>query len=330
MDCKDRPLGLPMITRSATETQPLALEVFAVFDMKLVLAPNRQFVPQCVECLHDGAAPAAQAIATAAVHIGPFAIGRGRAFGRRRRFWLDARRGSAWPGGNHGRAMRRNISIRKSAITQHLHTVNGRWRAFVHIQVMGLRLRWTLTLRVHHPQGGIHLRGLGFALGDVPPGANDHRPTHDEADRPRKPCVFGAPGAADRSAWRLERLDWVHWLPLSFSEGRRSLTNATEDANPSECTRLPTQTAIIRPEMDILLYELARRQPAWITGVRSVNDHDAIARRLADLGFVRGRQLEVLRVGPFGGDPLLVKIGDTRFALRRAEAARISVSASAP
>ena len=82
--------------------------------------------------------------------------------------------------------------------------------------------------------------------------------------------------------------------------------------------------------MDILLCELARRQPAWITGVRFVNDHDAIARRLADLGFVRGRQLEVLRVGPFGGDPLLVKIGDTRFALRRAEAARISVSASAP
>ena len=143
MDCKDRPLGLPMITRSATETQPLALEVFAVFDMKLVLAPNRQFVPQCVECLHDGAAPAAQAIATAAVHIGPFAIGRGRAFGRRRRFWLDARRGSAWPGGNHGRAMRRNVFIRKSAITQHLRTVNRccvhQWRPLIHILVMGLR-----------------------------------------------------------------------------------------------------------------------------------------------------------------------------------------------
>lgn len=42
MDCKDRPLSLPMSPRSATETQALALEVFAVFGMKLVLAPNRQ------------------------------------------------------------------------------------------------------------------------------------------------------------------------------------------------------------------------------------------------------------------------------------------------
>lgn len=31
-----------MTPRSATETQALALEVFAVFGMKLVLAPNRQ------------------------------------------------------------------------------------------------------------------------------------------------------------------------------------------------------------------------------------------------------------------------------------------------
>lgn len=82
--------------------------------------------------------------------------------------------------------------------------------------------------------------------------------------------------------------------------------------------------------MDMPLFALARRQTAWITQVSAVNDHDAVARRLADLGFVPGRQLEILRAGPFGGDPLLVKIGDTRFALRRVEAARVSVSVSAP
>jgi ferrous iron transport protein A len=31
--------------------------------------------------------------------------------------------------------------------------------------------------------------------------------------------------------------------------------------------------------------------------------------------------------GPIGADPLLVQIGSTRFALRRAEAARVSVHA---
>ena len=38
-----------------------------------------------------------------------------------------------------------------------------------------------------------------------------------------------------------------------------------------------------------------------------------------------GEPVRVVAVGPMGGDPLLVQIGFTRFALRRAEAARISV-----
>jgi ferrous iron transport protein A len=33
----------------------------------------------------------------------------------------------------------------------------------------------------------------------------------------------------------------------------------------------------------------------------------------------------VVAIGPMGGDPVLIQIGYTRFALRRAEAARVGV-----
>lgn len=60
--------------------------------------------------------------------------------------------------------------------------------------------------------------------------------------------------------------------------------------------------------------------------VREVEDAhaaDPIARRLRELGFVSGEPVRVVASGPIGGDPLLVQIGYTRFALRRAEAERV-------
>lgn len=56
---------------------------------------------------------------------------------------------------------------------------------------------------------------------------------------------------------------------------------------------------------------------------------DAIGRRLRELGFVRGEPVRLLTRGPFGAEPLLVQIGYTRFALRRAEAARVRVEIEA-
>jgi len=61
-----------------------------------------------------------------------------------------------------------------------------------------------------------------------------------------------------------------------------------------------------------------------------VNDsvaNDVIARRLRELGFVSGEQVEVVAYGPMGAEPILVQVGYTRFALRRSEAARISLRA---
>ena len=71
------------------------------------------------------------------------------------------------------------------------------------------------------------------------------------------------------------------------------------------------------------LTELTRRTPAIVDSVEERTPNDPIARRLRELGFVAGEQVEVVAAGPFGAEPLLVQVGFTRFALRRAEAARV-------
>jgi ferrous iron transport protein A len=84
----------------------------------------------------------------------------------------------------------------------------------------------------------------------------------------------------------------------------------------------------------VRLSELPKGTAAWVVGVEAAHAADKIARRLRDLGFVRGEAVRILATGPFGGDPLLVRIADSRFALRRTEAARVTVTldalASAP
>lgn len=50
-----------------------------------------------------------------------------------------------------------------------------------------------------------------------------------------------------------------------------------------------------------------------------------IARRLKELGFVKGEAVRVLHRGYFGGEPLAVRVGQSTFALRLFEAALIGV-----
>ncbi len=73
------------------------------------------------------------------------------------------------------------------------------------------------------------------------------------------------------------------------------------------------------------LIDLPRDTDATIREVVAQSANDPIAVRLAELGFVQGEPVRVVAKGPVGGDPLLVQIGYTRFALRRAEAARVVV-----
>jgi ferrous iron transport protein A len=80
------------------------------------------------------------------------------------------------------------------------------------------------------------------------------------------------------------------------------------------------------PHRDTLqLPALQRRRRAIVRGVAEPVPNDPISARLRDLGFVAGELLEVVARAPFGGDPLVVEIGATRFALRVREAARIIV-----
>lgn len=77
------------------------------------------------------------------------------------------------------------------------------------------------------------------------------------------------------------------------------------------------------------LSDLPRQTTAVVAAVTALTPHagahDAIAQRLAELGFVPGEQVRLITVGPFGADPILVQVGFTRFALRRAEADRVQV-----
>lgn len=81
--------------------------------------------------------------------------------------------------------------------------------------------------------------------------------------------------------------------------------------------------------MDQRLKDLKLRVEAIVDRVEDVQAADPIAARLRDLGFVAGEPVRVVARGPIGGDPLVVQIGYTRFALRRAEAARIVIRAVA-
>lgn len=71
------------------------------------------------------------------------------------------------------------------------------------------------------------------------------------------------------------------------------------------------------------LNQLPRRTPAIVEDVEDVSPNDAVARRLRELGFVAGEEVQVVAAGPLGAEPLLVQVGYTRFALRQVEAARI-------
>ena len=77
--------------------------------------------------------------------------------------------------------------------------------------------------------------------------------------------------------------------------------------------------------MTIRLSDLPYGQQAAVTTVEDVGLPDPIATRLRDLGFVAGEPVRIVARGPIGADPLLIQIGFTRFALRRAEAARVLV-----
>jgi ferrous iron transport protein A len=79
------------------------------------------------------------------------------------------------------------------------------------------------------------------------------------------------------------------------------------------------------------LAELRRGDVAVVTGLAaaSVSSQDgadvALIARLRDLGFTAGARCEVMARMWLGGDPLVVRVGGSTFALRRAEASAVRV-----
>ncbi|WP_305803927.1 FeoA family protein [Stenotrophomonas sp. YIM B06876] len=76
------------------------------------------------------------------------------------------------------------------------------------------------------------------------------------------------------------------------------------------------------------LSDLPLQGSALVEDVQDRYANDAIARRLRELGFVKGEEVRMVARGPVGGEPLLVQVGFTRFALRKSEAARVHISLS--
>ena len=77
------------------------------------------------------------------------------------------------------------------------------------------------------------------------------------------------------------------------------------------------------------LSDLKVKQSAVIQQVhRETNDTsspDLVASRLETLGFIPGTKVQVITKGVFGGDPILIQVGFTRFALRKVEAEKIEI-----
>lgn len=71
------------------------------------------------------------------------------------------------------------------------------------------------------------------------------------------------------------------------------------------------------------LTQLSRGAAGIVDHVADAHTDDPVAIRLRDLGFVDGEPVRVVATAPWGADPILVQIGSTRFALRRAEAERV-------
>ena len=81
----------------------------------------------------------------------------------------------------------------------------------------------------------------------------------------------------------------------------------------------------------VRLSELKVKQTAIICKVNrntddGIEQNDLVASRLETLGFVPGAQVQVITKGIFGGDPILIQVGFTRFALRKVEAEKIEIN----
>ena len=117
--------------------------------------------------------------------------------------------------------------------------------------------------------------------------------------------------------WRDDRVQPLSVDPVLAAGAQFAATGRTKPYNEN--------VSHFKNVSPMRLSELPKGAAALVESVQDVDNADAIAQRLRDLGFVPGEPVRVVAAGPWGADPILIQIGSTRFALRRAEANRVNV-----
>lgn len=69
---------------------------------------------------------------------------------------------------------------------------------------------------------------------------------------------------------------------------------------------------------------LSQMQPGQKAKVLAVDGEPSLTQRLYEFGLLEGETIEVLALAPLG-DPIEIRLGNTRLTLRRHEAAAITV-----
>jgi ferrous iron transport protein A len=78
-----------------------------------------------------------------------------------------------------------------------------------------------------------------------------------------------------------------------------------------------------------LIERLSRGEVATISAIDRAGLDPETARRLHELGFDEGVDVELLHRAPFGGDPLAIRVGNMVVAVRRSMAALIEIEPAA-
>ena len=85
------------------------------------------------------------------------------------------------------------------------------------------------------------------------------------------------------------------------------------------------QNALYAASPAVSLDGLPLHTPAIVQQVVAPSAMPDWAPWLAEIGFLPGETVQVIARSALGGDPLVVRIGDSTFALRKAEAACVQV-----
>ncbi len=79
------------------------------------------------------------------------------------------------------------------------------------------------------------------------------------------------------------------------------------------------------PSTPSCLDRLGAHQMARVVRVNAQGSALPLARQLEEIGFIPGERVQMLSKALFGGDPMVVRVGVSTFALRKAEAQLIEI-----